>query len=103
MPGNPARVRRGPTNPRDTSDARVQKPTGLPPIYEDWTPDIQKLDPRYTRIGPPMYGDRTPEGQGYKTRHPPDENKGLRGIQDFMGNDTRNDSARALRFSFSSP
>ncbi len=32
-----------------------------------------------------MYEDRTPEGQDYKTRHPPDEDKGLRGIQDFAG------------------
>ncbi len=31
------------------------------------------------------YEDRTPEGQDHKTRQPPDEGKGLRGIQDFTG------------------
>ncbi len=48
---------------------------GLPPIYEE-----RRLDPRNTRIGPPMYGDQTHEGQDYETRHPPDEDQGLRGI-----------------------
>ena len=47
-------------------------------------------NPRYTRIGPPMCRDRTPEGQGHRTRHPgqrprASQDQGLRGIQDFVG------------------
>ncbi len=41
-------------------------------------------DPRNANIGPPMYGDQTPED---KATGPgiPDEDQRLRGIQDFMG------------------
>ncbi len=100
MPDSPARGRRGPTNLRDTSNVRVQKPTGLPPIYEDWTPDAWRLDPRNTRIGSPTCGDhRTPEGQGLRTGRRPrlrktedwTRNPGLRGIRDFMGFKTLRD------------
>ena len=65
---------------------------GSTPIYEDWTPDVPGLDPRYTRIGTLMYEDWTPDVQGHKTQHPLDENPGLRGIQDFVGFRTSWDS-----------
>ena len=50
----------------------------------------RRLDPRDTRIGLPMCGDRTPEGQGHRTWHPGQgpralQDRGLHGIQDFMG------------------
>ncbi len=32
-----------------------------------------------------MYRDWTPDVQGHMTQHPPDEDQGLRGIQDFVG------------------
>ncbi len=97
MPDSPARGRHGPINPRDTSNIRVQKPMSLPPIYEDWTPDQRRLNPRDTRIGPPMRGDRTPEEQGHRTRHPGRgpralQDRGLCGIQDFVGFGTSWDS-----------
>ncbi len=108
MPDNSARSQRGPTNPGDPSNLRVQKTMGLPPIYEDWTPGGRRLDPQNTRIGPPMCGDRTPEGQGHRTRHPGRGqglrktkdfaesrtlwDSGLRGIQDFAGPMTSWDS-----------
>ena len=92
MPGNSARSRRGPTNPRGTSNVRVQRPTGLAPIYGDWAPDEQSMDPRNTRIGPSMCGDRTPEGQDHRTQHPPDEDPGLRRTETFAGFGTSWDS-----------
>ncbi len=88
---------RGPTNPRDTLNARVQKPSGPPPISEGWTPDIPRLDPRCTRIGPPMHGDWTPDVQGHKTPHPFRRGPGtswdsrLYGIWDFVGLKTSRD------------
>ena len=94
MPDSPARGRRGPTNPKDDSNVRVQKPMGLPPIYEDcppppknggWTPGIQGLDPRCTKTG-------APRNKNYKTHHPPDEDEGLRVIQDVTGRKTSCDS-----------
>ncbi len=39
-----------------------------------------------------MYEDRTPEEQNCKTQQPPDEDKGLRGIQDITGRGTSWDS-----------
>ncbi len=101
MPDSPARSKCGPNHPGATSNLRVRKIMGLPPTHEDWTPGGRRLDPRNTRIGPPMCGDRTPEGQGHRTRHPgrgqglrktkdfaesrTSRNPGLRGIQDFVG------------------
>ena len=81
-----------PFNLRDTLKARVQKPSGPPPICEDWTPDVPRLDPQYTRIGPPMYLHWTPDVQGQKTQHPPDEDQGLPGSEDFVGFRTSWDS-----------
>ncbi len=96
MPGNPARGRHGLTNPRNISDARVQTPMGLPPIYEVWTPGIQGLDPRCTETGPPtdkatrpgLHQTRTKDFVGFKTS----QDLGLRGIQDFAGLRTSWDS-----------
>ncbi len=91
----------GPIKPRDTLIARVRKPSGLPPIYEEWTPNVRGLDPRYMRIGPPMHGDWTPDAPGHKIQHPPDKDfvgsrtsrkAGLCGIQDFVGFRTSWDS-----------
>ena len=76
MPDSPARGRRGPTNSGDPSNLRVQKPMGL-------TPDIQGLDPRCAETGPPR--DKA-TGPGI-----PDEDQGLRGIQDFVGFKTTRD------------
>ncbi len=77
---------------RASQPKRVQKPTGLPlyvkigpSVHGDRTPGIQELDPRYTET-------RTPEEQGHKTRHPPDEDAGLHGFQDFAGPGTSWDS-----------
>ena len=39
-----------------------------------------------------MDEDWTPDVQGHKTQHPPDEDQGLRGIQDFVGFRTSWDS-----------
>ncbi len=57
---------------------------GLSPIYEDWTPEIQGLDPRCAETGP--LRDKA-TGPGI-----PDEDQGLRGIQDFVGFGTSWDS-----------
>ncbi len=97
MPDSPAPSRHRAVNPRDTSNVRVQKPMGLPLIYEDLTPAERRRDPRDTRIGPPMCGDRTPEGQGHRTPHPEQgprgsQDQGLRRIQDFVGFGTLWDS-----------
>ncbi len=72
------------------------------------TPGIQGIDPRCTETGPPMnkatrplrytgsrppmYGDWTPDEQGHKTQHPPDEDQGLRGHEDSEGSRTSWDS-----------
>ncbi len=66
---NSARDEHGPINPKDTLNASVQKPPGPPPISKDWTPNVPRLGPRYTRIGPPMYGDWTTDVQGHRTQH----------------------------------
>ncbi len=71
-----------PTNRKPSKNLRVQQPT--------------ELDPRNARIGPPVYGDRTPEGQGHRTRHPgrgprTSRKPGLRGIRDFVGFRTMRD------------
>ncbi len=55
-----------------------------------------ELDPRNARIRPSMYGDRTPGGQGHRTRHPrrgprTSQKPELRGIRDFMGFRTMRD------------
>ncbi len=109
MPDNSARSKCGPTNhPGDPSNLRVQKTMGLPPAHEDQTPGGRRLNPRNTRIGPPTCGDRTPEGQGHRTRHPRRRQElhktkdfaesrtswdsGLHGIQDFAGPRTSWDS-----------
>ncbi len=34
------------------------------------SPETNESNPRYARIGPPVCGDQTPEGQGHRTRHP---------------------------------
>ena len=65
---------------------------GPPPISEDWTPDVPRLDPWDVRIGPPGYEDWTPEVQGHKTQHPPEEDQGVRGIEDFTESRTSWDS-----------
>ncbi len=64
------RDERRPINPRDSLDARVQKPSDPPPISGDWTAEMPRLDPQYARIEPPAHGDRTPDVQGHRTRHP---------------------------------
>ena len=48
-------------------------------------------DPRNAKIGPPMYGDRTPEDKATRPSIP-DEDQGLRGIQDLVGFRTSRDS-----------
>ncbi len=65
----------GPSTRGILQNLRVQKPIGL-------TPGIRRMDPQDTRIGPPMCGDRTPEGQGHRTRHP-GRGQGLRKTKDF--------------------
>ena len=103
IPSNSARVERGPTNRRDTLNARIQKPPGSPPIYEDWTPmygdwspGIQGLDPRGTETGPPrdeatrpgIPQTRTKDFMGFKISRDAE----FRGIQDFTGCGTSWDS-----------
>ena len=80
----------GPSTRGILQNLRVQKPIGL-------TPGIRRMDPQDTRIGPSMCGDRTPEGQGHRTRHPgqgptASQDRGLRGIQDLAGSGTSWDS-----------
>ncbi len=58
---------------------------------------MPRLDPRYTRIGPPMHGDWTPDVQGHKTQHPfrhgprTTWDSRLRGIRDLVGFKTSRD------------
>ncbi len=103
MPDSPARSRRGPINPRDTPNLRVQKPMGLPPMYEDLD------DPRGTETGPPEYEDwppgvRRPDPRGTRPQDPASWTRtkgfarprtswdpGLRGIRDFVGFKTSQD------------
>ncbi len=78
MPGNSTYQ---PTNPRDPSNLRVQKPMGL-------TPGIQGLDPRCTETGPPRdkaTGPDIPDKDKAFARPRTSRNPGLRGTRDFMG------------------
>ncbi len=50
-----------------------------PPIYEDWTPDVRRLNPR--RTGP--QDPEAPDEDFVRSRTSWDS--GLRGIQDFVG------------------
>ena len=63
-------------------------------MYEDWTPDVRRLDPRCTRTGPLMretlrpslpcedfLGGLRKDFMGFGTSW----DSGLRGIRDFMG------------------
>ncbi len=67
-------------DPRDTRSG--------PPMYEDWNPNIRELNPRCMETGPPMHQATGPSIPQTRTS----SDRGLRGIQDFVGFRTSWDS-----------
>ncbi len=74
----------GPTPDVQRLDPRCTR-TG-PPVYEDWTPDVRRLDPRRTRPQDPA----SPGEDFVGSRTSWD--RGLRGNEDFVGFETSWDS-----------